>query len=341
MKREPTLPIKTWVPALFSCLILAGVYAGLWYYLPDPGPRYLIFCGVFLLFLLNNLWTRYLRAQVLRFADGICDSIDAFSQGKAVSSAGFYDNGADTRIRESLYHYCELMSARQQESLQAKKELQEIISDISHQVKTPIANIQIYTDILRAHDLDPQKRAAFFDLLDGQVEKLDFLLQSMIKMSRLETGVITLAIRRTPVYGTVMQAMNIVLMKAEEKQIELSADCPADVTALHDPKWTAEALGNILDNAVKYTPAGGSVSVTVRPWQYYVRIDIADTGIGIPEEHYHDIFKRFYRMEEAAPQEGVGIGLFLAREIITYQKGYISVKSIPGQGTTFSVYLVS
>ena len=117
-----------------------------------------------------------------------------------------------------------------------------------------------------------------------------------------------------------------------------------DMLTNDDPKvraTAAEALGNILDNAVKYTPEGGSVSVSVRPWQFYTRIDITDTGIGIPEEHYHDVFQRFYRGEEAAAMEGVGLGLYLANGIITRQKGYISVASKAGKGTTFSVYLLS
>ena len=140
---------------------------------------------------------------------------------------------------------------------------------------------------------------------------------------------------------TIARAMSTVWTKAEQKGICLSADCADDVSVQHDPRWTAEALGNILDNAVKYTPEGGSVSVSVRPWQFYTRIDITDTGIGIPEEHYHDVFRRFYRGEEAAAMEGVGLGLYLANGIITRQKGYISVASKVGKGTTFSIYLLS
>mgnify|MGYP002278804656 FL=1 len=91
---------------------------------------------------------------------------------------------------------------------------------------------------------------------------------------------------------------------------------------------------------MKYTPAGGQVTITVRPWQFYTRIDITDTGIGIPEGEYHQVFQRFYRSQAVADQEGVGLGLYLARGIITRQRGYISVKSKVGEGTTFSVYLL-
>ncbi len=118
-------------------------------------------------------------------------------------------------------------------------------------------------------------------------------------------------------------------------------DCGGSLAVRHDPKWTAEALGNILDNAVKYTPEGGRVTVTVHPWQFYTRIDITDTGIGIAQAHHHDVFQRFYRAQEVAAEEGVGLGLYLANGIITRQNGYISLQSKPGRGTTVSVHLLS
>lgn len=321
--------------------LLAGIYAALWHFLPDPWARGLIFGGVLLLAALGVLWAKFVGREVNAFSDSVCELIDQMGREKAPPVLNLGDDGPDMHIKESLGRFYTLMHSKHLENQQAKQEIQEIISDISHQVKTPVANVKIYTNILRGHDLPEQQRQEFLSLMDGQVEKLDFLMQSMIKMSRLETGVVTLTVSQAPVCHTVVQAMNGVLMKAEDKQIELSADCPPELTARHDPKWTAEAIGNILDNAVKYTPEGGSVFVSVRAWQFYVRIDITDTGMGIPEEHYHDIFKRFYRMEEVAQNEGVGIGLYLAREIITLQKGYISVKSEVGKGTTFSVYLLS
>ena len=140
---------------------------------------------------------------------------------------------------------------------------------------------------------------------------------------------------------TIARALSLVWTRAEKKGISLDADCDSRITVRHDPKWTAEAIGNILDNAVKYTPEGGSISVQVRPWQIYTRIDITDTGMGIDPEHYHDIFQRFYRAQEAAGEEGVGLGLYLAQEIVRQEMGYITVKSEKGKGSTFSVFLLS
>ena len=142
-------------------------------------------------------------------------------------------------------------------------------------------------------------------------------------------------------YNTIAQAVSGICPKADQKDIQIEVECDSRLAVRHDPKWTSEALGNILDNGVKYTPKGGKIHITVRPWQFYTRIDIADTGTGIAPEHYNDIFKRFYRAQETAGEEGVGLGLYLARCIITLQKGYISVRSQAGKGTVFSVFLLN
>ena len=138
---------------------------------------------------------------------------------------------------------------------------------------------------------------------------------------------------------TLAAALNTVLAPLEAKGLRLTVDCPEGLTLPHDPKWTAEALSNLLDNAVKYTPPGGQVAVTVTPWDALVKIDVADTGRGIPEGAQGAIFQRFYREAAVHDVEGVGLGLFLTREIVTRQGGYVKVSSAPGQGATFSLFL--
>ena len=173
----------------------------------------------------------------------------------------------------------------------------------------------------------------------GQLDKLDFLMQAMIKTSRLETGVISLEKKEQPIYDTLAAALGGILLNAEKKQIQVRVDCEEDLCVSHDRKWTGEALFNLLDNAVKYTPAGGRICVTAEKQEMFLKIDIADTGIGIPEQNQGAIFKRFYREETVRDAEGIGIGLYLAREIIAMQGGYILVLSGPGHGSTFSVFL--
>ena len=220
-----------------------------------------------------------------------------------------------------------------------RADLQELISDISHQVKTPIANLKMIDATLLEQTVSPEKQREFLLAMGGQLDKLDFLMQAMIKTSRLETGVIALAPKMQPLYDTLAAALGGILLNAEKKQIEVTVDCPETVSAAHDRKWTTEALFNILDNAVKYTPAGGKIHVAVACWEMYVKIDISDTGIGIPEQHQGTIFKRFYREDSVHDAPGIGIGLYLTREIITRQAGFIRVSSKVGAGSTFSVCL--
>ena len=173
----------------------------------------------------------------------------------------------------------------------------------------------------------------------SQTDKLEFLVQSMGKASRLETGAITLEKKDGALLDTLAQAMSGIVYSAEQKGISVEVQCPEDLRVSHDSKWTAEALFNLLDNAVKYTPAGGKISVSVEQWEMHVKLDVTDTGKGIPESRQAAIFRRFYREEEVHDQPGVGIGLYLAREIVTRQGGYIKVTSEVGRGSTFSVFL--
>ena len=220
-----------------------------------------------------------------------------------------------------------------------RQELQTLVSDISHQVKTPVSNLKMVTDTLLTRPVTEAERIDFIKGVRSQTDKLDFLFQAFVKTSRLETGVIRLEKKPGRIYDTVAQAMSGIVYAAEKKQIGVSVDCPENLTVAHDSKWTAEALFNLLDNAVKYTPAGGKITVTVEEWEMYVEIKVADTGKGISESNQAAIFRRFYREEEVHDQPGVGIGLYLAREIITQQGGYIKVVSELGNGSAFSIML--
>lgn len=326
---------------LLSAALFAGLVWLLWQTVPRASVRWGILALCAAIYAVVGIWAWYQRRQVNLFADDLCATLDALMSGHEIEGYQPYEDSLTAKVQGKLLQYFDIMNEGKRQSQRDKQTIQSLVSDISHQVKTPVANIRMFAGILRSHELPAEKRAEFLATMEEQIEKLDFLIQSLIKMSRLETGTFALHMEEACLSDTIARSMSTVWAKAEAKQIELSAECDPAITARHDPKWTAEAIGNILDNAVKYTPAGGKVSVTVRPWQFYTRVDISDTGMGIPEEHYNDVFQRFYRAQEAAGQEGVGLGLYLANGIITRQKGYISVKSEIGAGTTFSVYLLS
>ena len=170
------------------------------------------------------------------------------------------------------------------------------------------------------------------------MEKLRALVDALVKTSRLEAGVLALHPKAGPLAPMLQDAIAQFLPKAAEKGLTLTL-APTDASAVFDAKWTAEAVCNLLDNAVKYTPTGGAVTVEVVPYQMFCRVNVTDDGPGIPEAEQAKVFQRFYRSPAAFETEGVGIGLYLARQIAEGQVGYIKVSSRLGRGSCFSLYL--
>lgn len=225
-----------------------------------------------------------------------------------------------------------------------RNSIKELVTDISHQTKTPLANILLYTQLLEEQPLNAESRA-LVEELGSQSEKLSFLLQSLIKMSRLESGILTLMPVQQDVAVLIEKLAEQAEAKAKAKGIVLQTTVQ-DVReirpeAVFDLKWTLEAVGNIVDNAVKYAPGQSAVTISLRVYELFVCVSVADEGGGIPEEERARIFDRFYRGRYARQEEGIGVGLYLAREIISAQGGYIkaSVNQEAGAGAVFYVYL--
>ncbi len=326
---------------LLGLAFCAGMTGLFFPYIPQEFIRgfLFVFCGI--AFIATVFWAFWQGRQLSEFSNDICETVDILLEEREPKNFFPYEETVISKVQNKLLQYYEKMKEERQQSRQDKQTIQELVSDISHQVKTPIANIQMITGILNQHDLPCDKQHEFLNLMAVQIDKLEFLMQSLIKMSRLETGIFVLHLQETRLSDTIAGAVSMILAEAEKKNIQLQADCNSKLTVKHDPKWTAEAIGNILDNAVKYTPEGGTISILVRPWQFYTRIDISDTGIGIDQENYNAIFQRFYRAQEVTTEQGIGLGLYLARGIIARQNGYITVKSQKGKGSTFSVFLLS
>ena len=272
-----------------------------------------------------------IRRKLVQFSDAFCGQMDDMLSENMQLKQTACEESLFYKINYRLGRLYEVMQENKNSIAKERTDLQELISDISHQVKTPIANLKMINNTLLEKEVPPQKQKEFLTAQASQLDKLDFLMQAMIKTSRLETGVISLEQKQQPVYDTLAAALGGILLNAEKKQIDVQVECPEHLDARHDRKWTSEALFNILDNAVKYTPAGGQIRVSVEGWEMYVKIDIADTGIGISEQHQGTIFKRFYREDAVHDVDGIGIGLYLAREIVTLQGGYIRVASEVGK----------
>ena len=248
-----------------------------------------------------------------------------------------FDESLLSAVEARFAHYLAANAVSAQKIQEEKDKIKTLIADISHQTKTPVSNILLYAQLLSEQDLSPEGRDCAA-ALEGQVEKLCALVEALVKTSRLEAGVLALHPKAGPLAPMLEDAAAQFAPKAAEKGIALTL-APTDTSAVFDPKWTAEAVCNLLDNAVKYTPAGGTVAVEAIPYQMFCRINVTNNGPGIPEAERAKVFQRFYRSPAAYETEGVGIGLYLARQITEGQGGYIKVSSQPGRGSCFSIYL--
>lgn len=279
-----------------------------------------------------------LRREVYTFADKTDRILDLILSEKEWDNAEETDDTLWGKISEKLHRTAHIQNQKHAEILREKQQIKELISDISHQTKMPIANMKIYLEILQAEACN-DREIHFLKNIEHQTTKLNFLLQSMIKMSRLETGTIQIQKKEQPLIDTLGRAVGAVVAKADKKNLKIFVDCDPKISLPHDSKWTEEAVFNLLDNAVKYTQTGGNIHLFVSRQELFTKINVKDTGKGIERERQAEIFTRFYREPEVHDEEGIGIGLYLTRQIAELQNGYVEVRSARSQGSEFSLYL--
>lgn len=297
---------------------------------------FLLFCIV--IFSGITVLLMYIYGKLTLFSNELYATITQMIEDDSAPVELTYDETLLSRINYHLFRLHEILRTTKNSAYKEKLELQTLISDISHQIKTPLTTLQLSVATLDATLSDSTDTSLFLDEIQNQTQKLEFLLNSLITTSRLETGVIQLKPEYCNVSDTILCALENIIISAAEKDISVIYQS-TDIYALCDNKWTAEALLNILNNAVKYTPKTGTITVNIKEVQGYVIISVTDTGIGIPNSELTDIFKRFYRGQLVQSFPGVGIGLYLSRDIIERQNGFIHATSTLNVGSTFEVYL--
>ena len=274
------------------------------------------------------------RRRTARLMDRIERMLRAAMDGSFSEES--FDESRLSRLETELSHYLSASVVSSAHVAEERDKIKELISDISHQTKTLIANLLFYSELLEDSALSEEQRGNV-SAIHHQTEKLRFLIDALVKLSRLENGILVLTPRAEPLEPILHGVLEQYASKAAAKGLSLNMEQTA-LDAVCDPKWTAEAIGNLADNAIKYTRSGG-VTLSAQAYELFVRIDVADTGDGIPEAEQAKIFSRFYRSEANRDSDGIGVGLYLAREIVTQEGGYIKVSSIPGKGSVFSVFL--
>ncbi len=265
------------------------------------------------------------------------DMLESAISGELEESS--FEESTLSRLESKLAKFLSMSQLAKERVQEERDGMTQTVSDISHQTKTPIANIKMYTELLQEMNLGEEERMVM-ERIASQTERLNFITQSLVKLSRLENGIIQMKPCAQEMCDLVKDLVEAHQGKIKEKNLSLMVENVDEmVCATYDYKWTREAVANILDNAVKYTPSGGTITIRVEAYEMFHAIEIEDTGIGISEEEQAKIFQRFYRGQEVNQQEGVGIGLYLARKIVSMEGGYIRVRSEKGKGTLFGVYL--
>lgn len=267
------------------------------------------------------------------------DQLDALiaSAMRGDFRAAHYDESRLSRTEQQLAHYLSANALTRSALDENRARIQGLIGDISHQTRTPIANILLYTSLLDEEPLTSEQHALAAQARE-QAEKLQFLIDMLVKTSHLETGLVQVHPATGPLAPMLDRLRETYRPAAQAKGITLTV-CPTDIQARFDRKWTAEAVGNLIDNAIKYTPPGGTVTVSAQQAALFCAVSVRDTGPGIPESEHAKVFSRFYRSPSVSQLPGVGIGLYLAREIVRAEGGYIKLSSAAGRGATFSVFL--
>ena len=275
----------------------------------------------------------YIRvSKLLKNLDAMIDSAinGNFSESE-------YSEKRLSKLESKMYRYLTAGKTAMQQISNEKDSIKTLVSDISHQTKTPLSNILLYSQLLTESEKLNERDKKLAVQIVQQTNKLNFLIASLLKTSRLENGIIKLTPKKESI-GALLEALDF-NSQASKKNINLSIYNVENLTAYFDFKWTLEALSNIVDNALKYTPEGGKVSIHINEYEMFVRIDIKDTGMGMSEEETAKIFSRFYRSSRVSRENGVGIGLYLTREILVRENGYIKIASEINKGSTFSVFL--
>lgn len=299
---------------------------------------------------------RYYRKRMQAATQMLLERLDRAIGGEMQEE--IFDESVDAAVTEKLNRLLELTNMHQEQAETERDTIKSIISNITHQIRTPVTNIMLYTGLLQeivaalGQDGGVTENISHLLLkLQKQADKLDFFMKELVKSTYTEQEMISLHPEMTDVQEIMAAACQTVELSAMKKGIVIAVQSAGDVQqhgkeetadgilCYADRKWTVEALENVLDNAVKYSPSGSRIDVRLRTGESFLCVEIEDRGCGIREEEQGRIFERFYRAKEVSTEPGFGIGLYLVREVLSRQGGYARVKSAPGEGTTMYLYL--
>ena len=296
--------------------------------------------GIFLLGILAGAVGMYRvqRKERSRELKKISDTVQRMTSGKELPDFSDCEETMDSKIRHQLLRLQEILVSQKQDAQKERKELQaeknlvkkeqEKLQEEKHQMRTPLTNLKNYLDFLseEIEKKGTEPELSYLKAIQSSEEKIYFLTEHFIRISRLEHGLIQIRKEERDLLKTLRNALGQILDQAEKKEIRFEFELPEKMHVMHDANWLGEAIFNLLDNAVKYSPQNGKIKISLQENEMFTTFSIRDYGIGIESEEKNLIFQRFYRGKRVTDEEGFGIGLYLAREILFLHEGLLTVK---------------
>ena len=268
----------------------------------------------------------------------VTDVIDEIIKGTDIESVNELDDILKTKIRHQLVRLNRIITTNKDKAEKDKEEIRDLIGEIAHQLRMPLSNIQAYTELLKDDSITREEKDKYIDAVEQSETKLTFLIDSFIKMSRLENRIIQIRKTDADLTATLTNAIKQAERLAAARNITIKFDEDSIPPVKHDRNWLGEAVFNLLDNGIKYSDEGSIIETTFTENEMFVGIEVRNRGEGIDKSEKEKIFKRFFRGSNVDNQEGFGIGLYITKEIITRHEGFIRVKS-HDDGTSFIIYL--
>lgn len=300
----------------------------------------LIILGMgFLMLVLVFIWYRRLRNKVDSTMEQVDATIDGLIHHRRPQYFSETEDSLLGKFQSEILQLHDMLTSYESKEKELRKSLSGSISDLVHQINTPITNIRMYSGFLQDGGLTDEEQKHFAVQIQKQADKLSWLGEGFAKVSRMETGIISLQPEVQKILPILLRAIDQVTLKAQEHGNEIALEGDQKQDAYLDAKWTEEVFYNLLDNAVKYSDEGSRIVAAMTRYEMYVRVDVRNRGLKIEKEEYPKVYQRFYRSGQVQEQEGVGLGLYLAREIVRGQQGYMKVGRNEVGETVFSVFL--
>ncbi len=284
---------------------------------------------------------KIISKNVNRVMQKVDDCIQCMINGQAVQNFSTEEESLLGKFQMQILKLYQILDSSREYEEKMRKEMSGLVADLVHQINTPLTNIQMYSGFLMQDDLPQEEKADICEIINAQIEKLGWFADGFTKTARLEENMRKLAPEKQPILPIILSAIDEVSLKAKQHENEVCLEGRQNIQAFYDRHWTEEAIFNLLDNAVKYGKKGTPIQVKMSVYELYVRVDVINYGEPISKEEYPKLFNRFYRGKNAAfIKEGVGLGLYLARQIILEQGGYIKGGNLNKEGNVFSVFLL-